>query len=81
HDNGKVRDVLHTGMGARDEPLMLEITTAGEERADSVCKAERDYGAQVLEGDVEDESFFAYIAEIDKDDDWRDLSVYERRSA
>lgn len=76
HRDSSVRDVLDTGTGGRDQPLMLEITTAGEEREDSICKAERDYGEQVLRGDVEDRSFFAYIAELDKGDDWREIGNY-----
>ena len=76
HKDSSVRDVLRTGMGGRDQPFTLQISTAGEEREDSVMKSERDYGEQILRGDVEDETVFAFIAEMDPKDDWTDLENY-----
>ena len=65
-------DVIETGMGARDQPLMWAITTAGEEGAEDVYGQEHDYTVQVLEGVVQDDSRFGYIACIDPEDDWTD---------
>jgi len=76
HKNSSVRDVLQTGTGGRDQPLLLEISTAGEVREESICLSERDYGEQIVRGDLEDESFFAFIAEMDKGDDWKDIRNY-----
>lgn len=65
-------DVIETGMGARRQPLLLAITTAGEEGEQDVYGQEHNYSTQVLEGVVEDDSRFAYIAALDPADDWRD---------
>ena len=68
-------DVIETGMGARDQPLMWAITTAGEEGAEDVYGQEHDYTEQVLEGVVQDDARFGFIACIDPEDDWTDPAV------
>ncbi len=65
-------DVIETGMGARDQPLMWAITTAGDESADHVYGQEHDHTVQVLEGIVTDDARFGFIAACDPGDDWRD---------
>ena len=71
HKTRKLWDVLETAMGARQQPLMLGITTAGYDR-ESLCWALREYGEKILAGINEDDSFFFFIAEMDPDDDWQD---------
>jgi phage terminase large subunit-like protein len=65
-------DVIESGMGAREEPIMWSITTAGEEGDEDVYGQEHDYGVQVLEGVIEDDSRFCIIFAIDDEDDWTD---------
>jgi phage terminase large subunit-like protein len=65
-------DVIETGMGARDQPILWAITTAGEEGEENVYGQEHGHGVQVLEGVIEDDSRFAYIACLDPGDDWTD---------
>lgn len=62
-------DVIQSGMGARREPLMLAITTAGVFRPDSIGWEKHDYAAKVLDGVFEDDAFFAFIAAPDEGDD------------
>jgi phage terminase large subunit-like protein len=70
-------DVLESGMGARREPLMLGITTAGKD-AIGLCW-DMDYDAeQILERVYEDDSSFAFIARLDVDDDPYDESVWSK---
>lgn len=69
HKTRDLWDVLDTATGARRQPLMAAITTAGFNRL-SICYKQNEYGQKVLEGVLEDDSFFIYIATIDKDDDW-----------
>jgi phage terminase large subunit-like protein len=76
HPTPDVRNVLWSGMGARDQPLLFEITTAGEEFEGSVCKAERDYAEEILEGRVTDDRFFAFVAEPDEGDDWKEKDAW-----
>lgn len=63
-------DVLLTGMGARDQPLALAITTAGD-FSDSIYNELRSDAEQILDGVVADDGVFAYIATPDSEDDWR----------
>jgi phage terminase large subunit-like protein len=65
-------DVIETGMGARDQPLIWAITTAGEEGAENVYGQEHDHGVQVLEGVVQDDARFVYVAALDPGDEWTD---------
>lgn len=69
-------DVIETGMGSRSQPLLWAITTAGDEGDEDVYGQEHNYGVQVLEGTVEDDSRFVYIATLDPSDDWTDPKVW-----
>lgn len=68
HPDSSMYDVINTAMGARDQPVLWIITTAGK-KLDSACGRERAYAIKVLEGHHTDERFFAYIAEMDEGDD------------
>jgi phage terminase large subunit-like protein len=70
HRTRAVLDVMDSALGARRQPLLAMITTAGSDRA-SVCWEQRAYAERVLAGLVKDESLFAYVATIDAGDDWR----------
>lgn len=70
-------DVLLTGMGAREQPLALPITTAGD-FSDSIYNELHTDVEQVLEGVVTDDEVFGYIATIDADDDWRDPAAWAK---
>ena len=69
HKNRDVWDVLETATGARRQPLMLGITTAGFNRA-SLCWELHEYTQKILNRVSEDDSFFGIIFTIDEGDDW-----------
>lgn len=75
HTSREMVDVLETAVGARRQPLIWYITTAGFNQ-NSVWWQKRQYALSVLEGTVEDDSLFVYIATLDDGDDWRDPSVW-----
>ena len=62
-------DVLETATGAREQPLIFKITTAGDDPV-SPGGDEHDYACKVLEGVLADETYFAFIAHCDPEDDW-----------
>jgi phage terminase large subunit-like protein len=62
-------DVIETATGARRQPLINKITTAGDDPV-SPCGDEHDYACKILDGVLEDETYFAFIAHADEDDDW-----------
>lgn len=64
HKDRKVVDVLETGTGAREQPMMCYITTAGSNKH-SVCWEYHEMGTKMLEGHVPDDSIFAFIATLD----------------
>ena len=77
HKTRHMLDVLTTATGARRQPLIFVITTAGFDR-NSVCWEQHDYSVKVLEGILPDDTFFCYVAGIDEGDDWRDEAVWPK---
>ncbi len=77
HKTRNVVDVLDTATGARRQPLIVEITTAGTDR-ESVCYEHYEYSRQVLAGTIEDDRWFAFIAELDEGEDWQDEQGWAR---
>ena len=68
-------DTLRYGGAAREQPLIISITTAGWDRH-SICWEQHEYAEKVLEGVVEDEAFFAYIRSAEADADWTDPATW-----
>lgn len=69
-------DVIETATGARRQPLILNITTAGFNQT-GICHELRTYGQRILEGfdkpdGLHDDTFFYLDYTIDNADDWRD---------
>lgn len=69
HDSDALFDTFRTGMGARKQPLLLAITTAGDNLA-GPCKALQDDVEKVLEGSVNREELFGIVYTIDPEVDW-----------
>lgn len=61
-------DVLESGFGARSQPLLSAITTAGF-ILDGICVEVRTYLISVLEGKRQDDDVFGYIYTLDAGDD------------
>jgi phage terminase large subunit-like protein len=77
HKTSGVVDALKTATGARRQPLIKYVTTAGYDRT-SICWKLRDYAVKVLEGTFQDDTFFAYIACADPGDDYRDPRTWAK---
>ena len=73
HKTRTVHDVMDSATGARAQPLMWEITTAGSDLS-GICYEVRDYLIKVLEKTHEDPQVFGIIYGVDKEDieaqDW-----------
>lgn len=78
HKNRALLDVLDTAVGARWQPLMWIITTAGDDSPESVYASEHDYAVKVLERTVDDDSAFVFITSIDKGDRWDDPKAWAK---
>jgi phage terminase large subunit-like protein len=77
HRTRAMVDVLDTATGAREQPFIDYITTAGFDQR-SVCWQLRTYSVQVLEGLWSDETWFAFITGIDDGDDWMQESSWQK---
>jgi len=77
HKTRAIWDVLETATGARRQPLIFAITTAGFDR-NSVCWEWHDYSTKILDGIIEDDTVFTYIASLDEGDDWTDQSTWAK---
>lgn len=71
HRTREVWEVLETGTGARSQPLLWAITTAGSDRS-GICYEQRGYALKILDRAVEDETYFGIVYTLDDGDDWAD---------
>jgi len=76
HPNSALWDVLDSAMGARSQPLMLAITTAGFNGEESVCVVQDNYLKGILEQQFDDDAYWGVIYEIDDEDDWRNEACW-----
>lgn len=75
HKTREVWDILETATGARRQPLMFAITTAGYDRK-TLCWQQHEYTEKVSAGIVEDDSWFGVIYALDDGDDWEDEATW-----
>lgn len=75
HKTRDLWDVLETATGARRQPLLFAITTAGVSR-EGICRELHDYTEKILTGVVEDDSFWGIIFTLDDGDEWQDERLW-----
>lgn len=73
--NRDLYDVLTTSTGARRQPLVFVITTAGWDR-NSICWELHDFAVKVREGIIDDPSFLPVLYAAPDDADWLDEAVW-----
>ena len=73
--NSKLKDVLQSSQGMRDNPMAVIITTAGFDKL-GPCYQYRQMCVEVLQGVKTDNSLFAAIYSLDEGDDWKDEAVW-----
>lgn len=76
--NRELWDVMATSMGARNQPLMMTITTAGAFDPNAICYELYSYGKKVRDGIIEDNTFLPLIFEAEPDDDIHDEEVWRK---
>ncbi len=77
YKNYKLINVIKNSRGARRQPLIIYITTAGYV-LDGPLMDYYEKGADVLEGIIEDERAFYYMAELDEDDEPDDYTKWPK---
>jgi phage terminase large subunit-like protein len=69
HDTDEMMETMRTGMGAREQPILLVTTTAGD---DIACPCYDFYGEAVkaLSGTTTNDALLPFIFEPDAEDSW-----------
>lgn len=70
HQDRHLYDVVATSMGSRRQPINWVITTAGVYNPETIGWELHERAIHVLDGVIEDDSFFAFIAAAGEEDDW-----------
>ncbi len=78
HKTPAVWQVLDTGTGARPQPYLIGITTAGVDIG-GICHQKLGYLEKILDGVAQDETFFGINYTIDQGDDIR-LPAVQRKA-
>lgn len=68
-------DLVKQAIGARKQPMLLEITTNGFERG-GLFDDQYDYACAILEGKAEDDRFLPIIYELDDRSEWTDERMW-----
>ncbi|EPR14140.1 terminase [Sphingobium indicum IP26] len=71
HKDRSLYNVMRSAFGARKQPLMWAITTAGSD-INGPCYEERTFAAKVLNRAIEAEHYFAIIFTLDRAEDYDD---------
>lgn len=77
HPSDDLYNVIRNSMGARRQPLLFTITTAGFNR-ESPCYRHRQYCANVLNKAIDDDGLFTIIYSLDAGDDWTDSANWAK---
>lgn len=73
----EIWNVLKTGQGARRNPLAISISTAGFNLGEMYpLYSQWKYCTNILDGAIEDDTWFCAIYQIDSSDDWHDEKVW-----
>lgn len=72
----KLLNVIESGQGARMEPLLVVITTAGFDTSGPCYSKLRQSSVEILDGVKEDDHHLSFIYEQDEDDDIEDESLW-----
>ena len=70
HPDSGVVDAMRLGTKGRRNALILRITNSGHDRH-SICWQDHEYSIQILEGDLADDAWFAFVCGLDMCDDHR----------
>ena len=74
-------DVITKGTISRKEPLVVEITTAGEINDSPICWREHEFAQQVLEGSLKSDRFYPAIWSADTEQIRKSETYWQSREA
>ena len=72
-------DTMQTGTGARSQPLLFTMTTAGASKTDgNICWEVHSYSEKVKKGIINDDSHLSVIYAADEEDDIQDPETWKK---
>ena len=72
-------DTMITGTGARTQPLLFTMTTAGSSKTDgNICWEVHNYSRQVEQGIIQDDSHLSVIYAADEEDDIQNPETWKK---
>lgn len=77
HKDNHLVESMITGMASRENPLMVYITTAGDNLS-GPCKQKDDEVIDILRGDRVEETTFGIIYTIDEGDEWDSIEAIRK---
>ena len=77
HPDDRQFDTMVTGMGAREQPLLLMITTAGDDLSGPCYSLQQDC-QRMLKGAKGMDHVFAMIYGVDPEDDWTSIAALKK---
>jgi len=78
HRDNSMLEVMESALGAREQPLIYIITTAGFDKNSACYQEERSLAIQILERTLAPvpETYFCLIYTLDEEDDWANPDVW-----
>ena len=77
HPTNAMVEFMRAGTKGRRQALMFMITNSGFDRK-TVCWDYHKQADRVLNGVLENDSFFGFVCSLDEGDDWRDEAVWPK---
>lgn len=76
----ELTDNLETSTAARQQPLIIYITTSDFEREESICNETQDYAEKVRDpkSEINDPTFLPVIYKAEKEDDWTSPEIWKK---
>lgn len=72
-----IYEVVKQSQSARQQPLLIMITTAGTQRA-SIFDTIYDYAKNIVDGNFKDETFLPIMYELDARDEWTKPAAWKK---
>lgn len=77
HPSSVVVDKMRAGTKSRRQALIVGITNSGFDQ-DSVCWHMHEYSERLVERQDDNDAWFAYVCQLDKDDQWTDERAWAK---
>jgi len=71
-------NVIESGQGARPEPLLFVVTTAGFDKQGPCYAKLRKGSVEMLTNKITDDAHLAFVYELDEEDSWDDPKVWPK---